>query len=121
MATISNLFIDAGSDFSVQITLENDDGTVMNLETFTAYSQFRKSYTSSTAYSFTTTIDVENGVVTLSLPADYSSTIPPGRYLYDAELRNVGGTVIRFIEGVVTVSAEITRIPVSGYSGYSGT
>ena len=56
MATISNLFIDQGSDFSAIITLKNQDGSTLNLTGFTVASQFRKSYQSSSATNFTVTV-----------------------------------------------------------------
>lgn len=112
MATVAYLDIDQGSDFSTEMTLENDNGTPMNLTGFTAYSQFRKSYGSTIGYTFTTSIDSPfTGVVKLQLSGDMSSTIKPGRYLYDVELRNGENNKIRVVEGIVTINPEITKIP----------
>lgn len=111
MATISNLFVDQGSDFSTVITLQNDDLTPMNLTGASVYSQFRKSYESSTAYSFTGTVsNAVGGQITLSLSGTTSTNIPAGRYLYDVELI-LNSTKIRVAEGIVTITPEITRIP----------
>jgi len=110
MATTAYLDIDQGSDFVTEMTLENDNGTVMNLSGFTAYSQFRKSYSSSTAYNFVTAIPTPlAGKLTLSLSGIASSAIKPGRYLYDVEIAN-SVSKTRVVEGVITINPEITKI-----------
>jgi hypothetical protein len=114
MAITTYLDIDQGSDFSLELTLENDDGTPMNLTDFTVYSQFRKSYNSQTAYTFITSIPVPaQGKVKLLLPGTTSSQIKPGRYLYDVELISSSpvSKKTRVVEGIVTINPEITKIP----------
>jgi hypothetical protein len=113
MAAIAYLDIDQGSDFTTTIELENDDGTAMNLSGVVVYSQFRKSYGSTVGYQFTTAVpDSQHGKISLSLSGTYSSTIKPGRYLYDVELYYpITGAKTRVVEGIVTINAEITKIP----------
>ena len=113
MAMTAYLDIDQGSDFTVEIDLENDDGTPMILGGTQIYSQFRKSYSSSTAYSFVCEIlDASNGKFSLSLSGTNSSNIKPGRYLYDVEVVNTTSNAkSRVVEGIVTINAEITKIP----------
>ena len=113
MAMTAYLDVDQGSDFTAVIDLENDDGTPMNLSNVSIYSQFRKSYNSSTAYSFTCEIiDAVNGKFSLKLSGITSSTIKPGRYLYDVEVLNtLSNSKNRVVEGIVTINAEITKIP----------
>ena len=112
MAQTAYLDIDQGSDFTAVFELENDDNTPMELIGFTPYSQFRKSYNSAIAYQFVTQIVSETGgTISLHLSGASSSAIKPGRYLYDVELVGPGNTKIRVIEGVVTINAEITKIP----------
>jgi hypothetical protein len=115
MAMTAYLDVDQGSDFSVIMNLENDDGTAMNIAaaTIRIYSQFRKSYNSTTAYAFTTAVvDGINGSFKLSLSGATSSAIKPGRYLYDVEIVNtLDSSKSRVVEGIVTINAEITKIP----------
>lgn len=107
------LDIDQGSDFAVVIDLENDDGTAMNLSGCQIYSQFRKSFNSSTAYQFVCEIlDPTNGKFQMKLSGVSSSTIRPGRYLYDVEIFNpTNSSKNRVVEGIVTINPEITKIP----------
>lgn len=114
MATISNLYVDAGTDYSVIITLRDANG-VMDLSGYTVKSQMRKSYDSSVAYSFLATIfDAVAGKVKLALSSDpddpYTSVIPAGRWLYDVEISASGGVPKkRAVEGIVTVDPQITQ------------
>lgn len=111
MATVSNLYIDQGSDFKVVVTLTNQDGTPLNLENFVIKSQFRKSYQSSTAVDFNIEIlePFGAGKIRMSLPADSTSPILAGRYLYDVEASNQLGEKRRVLEGIVIITPEITR------------
>lgn len=110
MAATAYLDIDQGSDFTSEMTLENDDGTPMNISGFNIRSQFRKSYNSVIGYDFVTTIiNAAQGKFTLSLSGVASSAIKPGRYLYDVEVYG-SQTKTRVVEGVITISPEITRI-----------
>jgi hypothetical protein len=110
MAAISNLYIDQGSTFSAIITIKGSDGNPINLTGFTVASQMRKSYGSTTAYSFVTTVhDALSGKVKLFLSAENSSLIKPGRYLYDIEI-TINSTKTRVVEGLVILTPEITKI-----------
>lgn len=109
MATTIYLDIDQGSDFRAEITIANDNGGVMDLTGYQISSQFRKHYSSKTAYNFVSSIsDPINGTILLTLPANISSDIKPGRYVYDIEL-SINGSRFRAVEGLLTINAEITR------------
>lgn len=109
MATKANLVVDQGADFSTSITVTNDDGGVISLSGYTGAAQMRKHYTSTTATNFTVTIDEDLGKVVLSLSSTQTANLTPGRYVYDCELRSSGNTVSRVLEGIVTVTPEVTR------------
>jgi len=111
MATISNLFVDAGSDYSNIITVSSTNGQPLNLTGYSVASQMRKSYSSSTAYAFAASVyDAANGKVRLQLSASNSSAIPAGRWLYDVEITSPSGTKTRVVEGIVTITPQITQI-----------
>lgn len=111
MATISNLFVDAGSDYSNIITVSSTNGQPLNLSGYTVASQMRKSYSSSTSYAFTASVyDAANGKVRLQLSAATSSSIPAGRWLYDVEITSTSGSKTRVVEGIVTITPQITQI-----------
>ncbi len=109
MATKSNLVIDQGSTFSAELNLTDENGDPLVLDGYTANSQIRKWYTSSTvAATFATSINVASAVITLGLTANQTSNLVAGRYVYDVEL-NDGSEVSRIVEGIVTVTPQVTR------------
>ena len=111
MATISNLFVDAGSNYSTVITVATPTGEPLILSDYTVKSQMRKSYQSSTAYNFNTEIaNPSRGLIRLSLTAAQSEAIPAGRWLYDVEITSPSGVKTRVVEGIVTVTPQITQI-----------
>lgn len=109
MAIKSNITIDQGSDFSVTITAADSDGNTMDLTDYTARSWMKKSYSSSSYWAFSTTVNETAGEVVISMSNANTSDLTPGRYLYDVEIISSGGNVTRLVEGIVTVSPEITR------------
>ena len=111
MATIANIFIDAGANYSKIITVTASNTGYLDLNGYTVKSQIRKSYTSTTAYTFTSSIfDAALGKLRLELTSEQTSAIPPGRYLYDVEITSAAGNRTRVVEGIVTVTPEITQI-----------
>jgi hypothetical protein len=108
MATKANIILDQGTTFLTTITVENDEGEPINLADYTCRAQMRKHYTSSNAVSFTAEAGAD-GNITLSLTANQTSNIIPGRYVYDVEVISNTNTVTRLVEGIVTVTPEVTR------------
>jgi len=111
MAAIANLYIDQGSTFSTTVFVKNDDETPFDLTLYTAAGQIRKSYSSSTAVDFT--LEIANpaslGQINLSLTPTQTSTLEEGRYVYDIEVTSSGDVITRVVEGLVTVSPQVTR------------
>lgn len=109
MATKANLIIDQGTTFSSSISLTDDNGDAIDLTGYTGRSQMRKHYTSSNSQSFTVTLNSTEGTVNLSLSASQTSNLVAGRYVYDVEIVSSANVVSRIIEGIVTVTPEVTR------------
>lgn len=111
MATISNLYIDAGANYSNIITVSATNGQPLDLTGYTVASQMRKSYGSTTFYNFTASIyNAAFGKLRLQLTPNQSEAIPAGRWLYDVEITSAAGVKSRVVEGIVTVNPQITQI-----------
>lgn len=109
MATKANLVVDQGSTFSADLSLKDENGDPLLLSGYTANSQIRKWYTSlNPTATFTATINTFSAVVTLSLTANQTSSITAGRYVYDVEISD-GSSISRIVEGIVTVTPQVTR------------
>lgn len=107
----AELTIDQGANLSSTIDLTNDDNTPIDLANTTFTSQIRKSYysTNPTANITVTVEDAANGRVRLTLDAANTANIKAGRYLYDLKMVNEANTHIRVIEGIVTITPQVTR------------
>lgn len=110
MTTKRNLIINQGSTYSYTISLTNELNDILDLTGYSADSQIRKWYTSSTILAtFTTTLSIETGELTLSLTAYQTNNLQSGRYVYDVELTDSNGKISRILEGLVTVSPQVTK------------
>lgn len=110
MAFVRELFLDQGSTFSANVNVYNPDGTLVDLSSYSARSMFRKHYASTNSHTFTANINVNNNVIVLSMNAATTANVTPGRYMYDVEIYNdAANVVIRVLEGLLTVTPEITR------------
>lgn len=107
MALKANITIDQGTDFSTSIDVTDDNGDPTDLSGFTGAAQMRKHYTSSNSFSFS--VAVANGSVTLSMNSATTANITAGRYVYDCELTSGSNVVTRIVEGIVTVTPQVTR------------
>jgi hypothetical protein len=108
MAQKVNIVIDQGTTFNTDFTFTDENGDRIDFSSYQGSSQMRKSPLSSTAFSFSVSL-ANNGVVSLSMNAATTSSITAGRYLYDVEVISPGNVVSRVVEGIVTVTPEITR------------
>ncbi len=110
MAIIANLFVDQGSDFSVNVDCTDAVGAVMDLTGYTAAAQIRKTYGSSSATStFTCSHNSAGGAVTMALTDTQTTAIESGRYVYDLNITSGAGVVSRVVEGQLTVTPGVTR------------
>lgn len=110
MAAFSELVIEQGATFNTTLNVEDTAGTAINLYAYTAESQMRKSYYSSSATTITSTVTgTANGEVTLSMTAANTASLSPGRYVYDVKITSPANVVTRVVEGIVTVLPSVTR------------
>ena len=111
-----DITINQGATFELTITWKDSAGTAINLTGYTARLNVRETYSSSTAVL---TLTTENGGITLggaagtiTLAATATATAAltaPFSGVYDLELVSGGAVVTRLLEGVATVSPEVTR------------
>jgi len=108
MASKVNIVIDQGTSFNTTYTIHDAQDEPIDFTGYAASSQLRKTYTSSTAYDFTVALN-STGQVTLSMSAELSGSIPAGRYVYDVEVQDLSGVRSRVVEGLVTVTPQVSR------------
>lgn len=109
MAIKSNLIIDQGSDYTVTVELTDTGGNTFILTDYTGRAQMRKSPTATSYKEFTVSLNEDAGTVTLSMDSAYTANVTAGRYMYDVEIVSSANVVTRVLQGIATVSPEITR------------
>ena len=111
MAVYSNLTVDQGTDFTMSVDVTDTDGDALNLTWFTVAGQVRRSYFSTTAVNFTCAVsNATSGIITVSLSGTQSDAMKAGRYVYDVEITNAGGTKTRVLEGQLEIMPAVTKI-----------
>ncbi len=108
MATKVNLVVDQGSTFQTSVTFNDENGNTINFSTYSGAAQMRKHFTSSNSVSFSVNM-TSNGVITLGLTANQTANLTSGRYVYDLEVTDSSNLISRLIEGIVTVTPNVTR------------
>ena len=120
-----NIYIEHGADFLMELTLNDENGDPIDLTTSTFSGQVRKTATSADSLGdFTFTILNQavpanvgkvqvkmSNAVTSAIPVNRNTTYAktPTKYAYDIERSESGGLKERWLEGVATVSPEVTR------------
>jgi len=112
MATISNIYIDAGADFTTTVTVTDSSANALDLSGYSAAAQIRKTYESSSAtVSFTVVFnsDRTTGKIDISLTGAQTDAIASGRYVYDVLITSSASAKTRVVEGIVTISPRVTQ------------
>jgi hypothetical protein len=105
-------YLEQGSDFTTELTLDDVAGRPFNLTGFSVRSQARKSY-----YSKNTTIvfnaqviSANSGTISLTANSAITANVAPGKLVYDVLLINdTDHSVTRVLEGQIFVSPLVTR------------
>lgn len=111
MAAYVEITIEQGSNLTSTVTVNDTQGDAVNLSTYSASAQLRKSYYSSSANTLTAIVTGNaNGQITLSMTAANTANLTPGRYVYDLIITNsTDNSVTRVVEGTATVLPSVTR------------
>lgn len=110
MAAFTEIVIEQGATFETTVTVNDIYNNAVNLANYSTESQMRRSYTSSTAYSLNTEVsDASEGIITLSMDAANTTSLPAGRMLYDLKITSNTGVVTRVVEGIAVILPAITR------------
>lgn len=107
--------IEQGATFALKFAKKDQAGTPIALTSYTARMQVRSSVASPDVMLELTTannrlvIDEAAGIVAINLLATDTADITWRKGVYDLELEAPDGTVTRLVEGVITISREVTR------------
>jgi hypothetical protein len=110
MATVANLSIDQGAEFYRTMTVVDNNGLVVDLSTYTAAGQLRKSYTANEFIPLTVVVlNASLGKISIGLSNLVTDTLTINRYVYDVEITSDSLKKYRILEGNITVSPNVTK------------
>ena len=113
-ATTYDITIEQGATFSQVITYK-ESGVAINLTGYTARMQVRSTLESATSVVELTTANSRialggvAGTISLTISATDTAALTAGRGVYDLELVSGSGIVTRLLQGVCTISRNVTR------------
>jgi hypothetical protein len=107
MAAISDIYIDAGTSFQSNVTVNGTDGFPLDMSSHTIRCQIRR-HPQSLNFLDVTTSTPTIGTITLSLTPTQTASLKFARYQYDVEII-LNGVANRVIEGQVFVNPNVTR------------
>lgn len=112
MPVYKELNLDQGASyFSNTIITDSLTGANVNVASYSFTGQLRRSYYSANASAnlVFNVSDAANGRIQFSLPANVSSNLAAGRYVYDVKATLPGNLTMRIQEGVMTIFPQVTR------------
>ena len=107
---VTNLSIQQGVNFEQAFTLaDTNSDAALDLTGYGHSAQLRKHFLATTSTPFfTTSTTLTDGIITVSMGSSLTSTLKPGRYVYDLVIENAG-TKTRAVEGTVLGRGGVTR------------
>lgn len=120
-----DICIEQGATFERTLTIKDSNGVPLDITGWEFTGQIRKTYSDpDVVVSFSFDVldqTTETGKVKMFLSADDTESIPvtpatglsfkPTLYVYGVEAKKPDDFVYRFLQGVASVSPEVTRIP----------
>ena len=103
--------IDQGATFNRALTLKDDSSAVVDISGCTFAGQVRTSALSSTvAGTFTFVItNGTQGQFSWKMTATNTALLPAQQCVYDIEMTQANGDIIRLLEGFVNIKSNVTR------------
>ena len=110
MAAERNIAIYKGDSYTHEIRIKDSANNNTNITGRTYTAQMRKSRSSDTVVlSFNVSMtNPTNGIVTISLTPEATSSIQPGTYFYDFEETN-GSYITTLMSGKISLSGEVSH------------
>ncbi len=102
-----NLVIDQGSTFTYSARLSDIANHDIDFSDYTVSGSIRKSYEANTSVPLQA--NIVGSTLNLSLNSASTTALEACRQVYDVEITDTNGIVTRLIEGIVTISPEVTK------------
>ena len=109
MAIYSKLSADQCADFRARVQLVDSLGGDINIIGYTTEGSIKKTYTSLSSYEMlVNTVNEDLGIISLSVSDTVTSSMTPGRYVYDIYVTSPSGIKTRVLEGQFEITPGVT-------------
>ena len=107
---VSNIVIEQGFDFDTSFQLEDTrSNSLLDLSIISTTDLLKKTYSSQSSVTFISTVSSPTeGIISLSLNADQTAALKPGRYVYDVKIITSAGKELKAVEGSALVRPGVT-------------
>jgi hypothetical protein len=115
LASTYNIIIDQGATYTLAISYKDSNGAAINLTNYTAAMQLRSTYTSVDAVlslsspSNGIVITGATGLISITITDTQTAALSSNNFVYDLEITSSSNVKTRLIQGIVTISPEVTR------------
>jgi hypothetical protein len=112
MTAYVELYMDQGTTFNNIINITDDiTNSAVNIAGYSITSQMRKSYYSANASAniICTVTNASAGEITLSVPANVTANLRPGRYVFDVKSVDSANVTSRILQGIISVTPQVAR------------
>ena len=108
---VSNLVVNSGTDFNQIFTLQSSSSnSALNLNGYSIRAQMRKHAAAVGVTTFNSSIhNASAGQIKIGLTTTSTSSLKPGRYVYDVVITDSNNQMSRVVEGMVLVREGVTR------------
>jgi hypothetical protein len=103
-----NIVVEQGTDYDEVFTVNNPDGSPLDLTGYTGAAKIRKFPESAVSTPFTVGIVSAAGQVLVSLANTVTSNLKQGRYYYDVIVTSPVGKKTKVVDGMVLVNPSET-------------
>jgi len=100
-----NIVIEQGTDYQDVFTVNNPDGSPLDLTGHTGVAKIKKFPESATSTSFAVGIVSATGQVLVSLANTVTDDLKAGRYYYDIIITSSTGKKTKVVDGMVIVNS----------------
>ena len=105
MTTNVNMYVDQGVDYSVELNVFDGVDAEYTIDTQIFTCKAKKMYAASPTFVISTAVELIDGDpnnLRLSIPAETTADLAPGKYRYDV-LMETGASKIKILEGLLII------------------
>lgn len=115
---MTNLSMFRGDSKTWDLTFTDSNSSSINITGYTIYFTIKNKNTYYNAsddadalvsVNVTSHTDATSGLSAVALTPSNTSTIAPGTYVYDMQLKDAAGNIMTFINGEILINADVTR------------